>query len=121
MVFAPESWHVLSANFHAGAQTLDSAETKAAMSKFRVESDIYAGFVKQEEVRCFVFEESYKLSTYLYSLVAGPYREFKNDVEFEVPLRIFCRESMAKHLNPKDSSTVTTLLRPSQRTTSTAR
>ena len=46
------------------------------------------------------FGQSQPISTYVYSLVAGPFEEFKTteDRYLPIPLRIFCRKSLAKHM-----------------------
>jgi aminopeptidase N len=53
-------------------------------------------------VSCFQFAESPKISVYLYSLIAGPYvlHETTNPeiANFEVPLRIYSRKSLAKYV-----------------------
>ncbi|MCP3803130.1 aminopeptidase N [Allokutzneria sp. A3M-2-11 16] len=44
------------------------------------------------------FEQTPPLPTYLVSLVAGPYAEFRDD-SGSVPLGLYCRSSLAKHLD----------------------
>jgi len=41
----------------------------------------------------FIFEECPPISTYIYTLAAGPYTEFVNQSEFKVPMKIMCRQS----------------------------
>lgn len=47
-----------------------------------------------------IFEETPAISTYLYAVCAGPYAEFKNELESHekfVPMRAYCRKSLAPH------------------------
>jgi aminopeptidase N len=44
------------------------------------------------------FANSVPISTYIYSLVAGPFYEFTPDEEFKVPLRLLCRSSLKDHV-----------------------
>ncbi|OBH28091.1 aminopeptidase N [Mycobacterium sp. E342] len=48
------------------------------------------------------FAATPKMSTYLVALIAGPYAEWKDtytDEHGEIPLGIFCRESLARHMD----------------------
>ncbi|MGE4133069.1 MAG: aminopeptidase N [Bdellovibrionales bacterium] len=47
------------------------------------------------------FEKTPKLSTYLFSLHAGPYRVWKDKFE-NIPLRLFARPSMAKYVRSQE-------------------
>ena len=47
-----------------------------------------------------VFPETPRLSTYLFSLHAGPYKMWTSQAE-DIPLRLFARQSMAKHIQPE--------------------
>jgi aminopeptidase N len=49
-----------------------------------------------------VFATTPRMSTYLVALIAGPYAEWKDsytDEHGEIPLGIFCRESLARHMD----------------------
>jgi aminopeptidase N len=48
-----------------------------------------------------IFPETLKLSTYLFSLHAGPYKVWQADAD-GVPLRLFARRTIAKYVNTKD-------------------
>lgn len=56
-----------------------------------------------EPYKAHEFPPTYKLSTYLYSIMAGPYSVFTPKVGsyaasgVDIPQRIFCRKSIAKH------------------------
>jgi len=48
-----------------------------------------------------IFEESPQISTYLFSLHAGPYHMWTSQFE-DIPLRLFARKSLAKKVNPRE-------------------
>lgn len=52
------------------------------------------------------FPPSPVFSTYLFALMAGPYKSWKDDAD-GIPLRLFARESLAKHVDPADWFRVT--------------
>ncbi|XDD46450.1 aminopeptidase N [Leptospira sp. WS39.C2] len=52
------------------------------------------------------FPESKKISTYVFSLHAGPYQVWEDKFE-SIPLRLFVRKTLAKYVEPKDWFTFT--------------
>lgn len=58
------------------------------------------------ERRRWTFPPSPKLSTYVYALHAGPYHKW-DSMFSNIPLRLFCRESLAKYVVPDDWFTFT--------------
>jgi len=52
------------------------------------------------------FEPSPRMSTYICALIAGPYAVVSDEHD-GIPLRIFCRATLAQHLDPDDLFTVT--------------
>jgi aminopeptidase N len=57
------------------------------------------------ETEVWKFPESKKLSTYVYSLHAGPYNVWKSEAQTNnqlIPLRLFSRQSMAKFVDPEE-------------------
>ncbi|MGK3995564.1 aminopeptidase N [Sorangium sp. So ce1024] len=53
-----------------------------------------------------VFEETPRFSTYVFALIAGPYSGLR-DEHRGVPLGLYCRRSLAKHLDPDELFTIT--------------
>ena len=47
------------------------------------------------------FKETALFSTYIFALVVGPH-EMWEDSYNDIPLRIYCRKSLAKHLDPEN-------------------
>jgi aminopeptidase N len=54
-----------------------------------------------------VFETTPAISTYLFALVAGPYDHVHDDFNGRVPLGIFCRKSLRKHLDSDELFEIT--------------
>ncbi|MCA9831653.1 MAG: aminopeptidase N [Dehalococcoidia bacterium] len=52
------------------------------------------------------FEQTKRFSTYLFCVVAGPYRAFR-EVHNGIPIGLFCRESMAAYLDTEEVFTIT--------------
>ena len=52
------------------------------------------------------FDQSALLSPYLLALVAGPFHVFE-DAHRDIPLRVFCRQSLAPHMDPDELFQVT--------------
>jgi aminopeptidase N len=59
----------------------------------------------QGEAGTWRFAETPRMSTYITALVAGPYSSV-HDEHDGIPLGIFCRRSLAQHLDPEDLFTV---------------
>ncbi len=79
-VVAPKHWKVIS---NGAPETVEDAENTA---KDRVHT----------------FATTPRMSTYLVALIAGPYAEWKDsytDEHGEIPLSIYCRASLAQHMD----------------------
>ncbi|XYI00992.1 aminopeptidase N [Sorangium sp. So ce1128] len=53
-----------------------------------------------------VFEETTRFSTYIFALIAGPYSGVR-DEHRGIPLGLYCRRSLARHLDPEELFTIT--------------
>ena len=53
-----------------------------------------------------VFAQTPPLSTYNFSVIAGPFTSFSSRAG-DIPLRLFCRQSLAKYVRPADCFPVT--------------
>jgi aminopeptidase N len=53
------------------------------------------------------FEESPLMSTYLFAIVAGPYQEWRDSYNNEIPLGLYARKSLAKHLEYEEIFEIT--------------
>lgn len=52
--------------------------------------------------KLFIFNESAKISTYLYVIVAGPYGYYESNVEGMPPMRIYARKSLMEHVKHEE-------------------
>jgi aminopeptidase N len=72
------------------------------LKEYSIDEDVFTSYFDGEKVNCFQFDESYRISTYLFCFVAGPYVCFESDKpeikDYKVPMRIFCRKSIAKYV-----------------------
>ncbi|OLF16693.1 aminopeptidase N [Actinophytocola xanthii] len=78
-VIAPESWKVISC---APAESVEPFGTDGAVRH--------------------VFETTKRMSTYVVALVAGPYAEWRDEYRDEhatIPLGLYCRASLAEHMD----------------------
>lgn len=79
-VEAPKEWKVISSMREYKIEKLDS---------------------KKQNRRLWHFSKSFRFSTYLFSLHAGPYRMWQSKTSLGLPLRLFSRQSVAKYVHPK--------------------
>ena len=71
------------------------------------EYDFLFNSIFDKNYKITVFNETPKISSYLYAICAGPYISLKNPYKYEVPMRIFMRESLKKLGEPKEFFRVT--------------
>ncbi len=81
-VTAPFDWQVVS---NTGGRTIEAGRNAAQLVHF---------------------EPTKRLSTYLVALIAGPYAKV-TDLHDGIPLGLYCRASLAKHLDPDELFAVT--------------
>ncbi len=53
-----------------------------------------------------IFKETAKFSTYIFALVVGPHQKWEDKYN-DIPLRLYCRKSLAKHLDPENLFDIT--------------
>lgn len=98
LVFAPENWVVVSTKTTKQISHKEDLAFTHSVVSFEVTNELYEAF-GEEKIRAHEFLESWKISPYLYSVMAGPYHVFEGDQNAEIPQRIFCRKSIAKYVN----------------------
>ena len=103
-MFAPEEWKVISTCRQVGGP--DKTKIVLGSPVFRLDGDILKEFTDSFKGATFYaveFAKTEPISTYIYSMVAGPYDEIKplkDDPELrDVPLRLFCRSSLTMYVN----------------------
>lgn len=99
LVLAPSDWVVVSTCPDAEAPFTDKSAIEAALTSFNAPTDLTSVFGDQS-YSCSRFEKSQPISTYLYSLVAGPYTVMHPpaDVDYRLSMRLLCRKSLEKYV-----------------------
>ena len=89
-------WIAVSNDKETRYETTDG-EGRVVINKFGI--DWFLGFYDNEEkVAVYEFQQTHKISTYLFAVCAGPYLKFEDfDPEYP-PQRVFVRESLVENL-----------------------
>ena len=91
MIMAPDSWKVIS-NEH-------EEEPVNIETEWNGDSPVYSYRDTSKAFILHTFQETPRISTYLYAICAGPYISFdKPKNSFGRPLRLFCRSSQTKYM-----------------------
>ena len=91
LVKAPASWKVISNEI---------ASSKVPAEKI-LDMPVVDEYVPEEPEKVHVFPGKYRISTYLYVICAGHYAKFRKDSnEVNIPLGLYCRQSMAQYMVP---------------------
>ena len=110
-VIAPKEWIVL-ANSNE-KEIFDLTEEKQLIEKLNLNSDSINHLIKTHEIlnknyHTYIFEETPRISTYLYGLCAGPYYCIENKEPAPTKLRLFMRESLKNYGEPQEIFRITT-------------
>jgi aminopeptidase N len=101
----PSNWDAVSNEFvdpSAAARSEQAIQTiKAACAVFSQDISSYG------ELKVLPFKESYKISTYLYAICAGPYQYHERNSEGLPPMRIYARKSIIGECDFEEMFTVT--------------
>jgi len=101
----PEDWTIISNEF------MNEGKLEKARSDGSVASELKeAAVALKEELlfdsladpQVFWFDESAKIATYLYAIVAGPYGYYEENVEGMPPMRIYARKSVLADVNHEE-------------------
>jgi len=101
----PEDWDIIS-NEYQNKEKADAAKSSGSVLK-ELEA-VAAEFSESELFKSisnpvtFCFNNSDKISTYLYCIVAGPYGYHENNVEGMPPMRIYARKSVLHEVDHAD-------------------
>ena len=102
MALVPKGWIALSTCEQINETTFSGTpEFNEQVESYWSGAKDFIELFGEENVACYQFGESPKLSVYLYSIIAGPYELVKSEkpdiVNYRVPLRIFSRKSIKKY------------------------
>lgn len=71
--------------------------------------DFTSNRVKHKDPQLFLFQQSAKISTYIYAIVAGPYDYFEKIEEGLPPMRLYARKSLKQEINHEEMFLVTSV------------
>jgi len=107
MAIIPRGWTAISTGIMRKSVESGSKDFRNHIEKFDWdEEDLLALYPSKGSIKPTIFTYEFtmspKLSTYLYSLVVGPYVKLESDKEeiitYRFPLKLYCRKSLAEHL-----------------------
>ena len=109
-VIAPKEWIVLSNS--SEKEIFDFTDENELINKLNLKKDsldhlINSHDIKSKNYHVYIFEETPRISTYLYALCAGPYYCIENKLPAPTKLRLFMRESLKDCGEPEEIFRIT--------------
>ena len=110
-VIAPKEWIVLGNS--SEKEIFDFTDDNQLITKLELKNDsldhlIHIHDIKSKNYHVYIFDETPRISTYLYALCAGPYYCIENKSPAPTKLRLFMRESLKNCGEPEEIFRVTT-------------
>ena len=103
-VLAPKEWRVLSNAYESSIFDFKSNEQLKIFNfsedSIKILVDIHK--IISKEYKLHIFEDTPRISTYLYALCLGSYHCIENKSSYPIKLRIFMRESLKDYGYPED-------------------
>ena len=108
-VLAPKEWRVLA---NAYEKSISDFKSDDELSNFNLDENTIKHLVnihdiKSKEYKLYIFEDTPRISTYLYALCAGSYHCIENTLECPIKLRIFMKESLKDYGDPEEIFKIT--------------
>ena len=108
-VIAPKEWRVLA---NAYEKSISDFKSKEVLNNFNLNEEsinhlVINHDIISKEYKLYVFEDTPRISTYLYALCAGPYHCIENTLPSPIKLRIFMRESLKEYGFPEEIFKIT--------------
>ena len=108
-VLAPKEWKVLS---NAYEKTISEFISNDNLNQFNLDENslnhlVNTHDIKNKNYNLYIFEDTPRISTYLYALCAGPYYCIENTLPCPIKLRIFMKESLKDYGYPEDIFKIT--------------
>jgi aminopeptidase N len=103
LVLCPDDWIVTSTSQNKPVTSPSDSAYSASLKYFNVEpktSDLVTCQGEDKHI-CYHFEKSVAISTYLYSMVGGPYDVHvpeESQADPKIPMRLLCRKSLSEHV-----------------------
>ena len=109
-VIAPKEWIVLSNS--SEKEIFDFINEEELIKKLNLNNDslnhlVNSHDIKSKNYHTYIFEETPRISTYLYALCAGPYYCIENKLPAPTKLRLFMRESLKYCGEPEEIFKIT--------------
>ena len=109
-VIAPKEWIVLSNS--SEKEIFDFINEEELIKKLNLNNDslnhlVNSHDIKSKNYHTYIFEETPRISTYLYALCAGPYYCIENKLPAPTKLRLFMRESLKNCGEPEEIFKIT--------------
>ena len=108
-VLAPHEWRVLANAYEKSISDFKSNEDLKSfnLSEESLNHLVNSHDIKSKEYKLYVFEDTPRISTYLYALCAGPYHCIENTLPYPIKLRIFMKESLKDYGYPEEIFKIT--------------
>ena len=108
-VLAPKDWRVLA---NAYEKSISEFKSNEELNNFNLTEESINHLVdkhdiKSKEYKLYIFEDTPRISTYLYALCAGPYHCIENTSSFSIKLRVFMRDSLKDYGFPEEIFKIT--------------
>ncbi len=101
----PSVWDAVSNEF---VDENSAARSEQAIAAIKETSALFSqDFGSFGDLKVLAFKQSYKISSYLYALCAGPYGYHENNVAGQPPMRIYARKSIIGDCNFEEMFKVT--------------
>ena len=108
-ILAPQEWRVLSNSYEKSISDFKSNEelTHFNLNEITINHLVNNHDIKSKNYKLYQFEDTPRISTYLYAICAGPYYCIENTSEFPIKLRIFMKESLKEYGDPEEIFKIT--------------
>ena len=108
-VFAPKEWRVLSNAYEKSISDFKSNEelNNFNLAEESVDHLVNTHDIKSKDYKLYIFEDTPRISTYLYALCAGPYHCIENTLPSPIKLRVFMRQSLKDYGYPEEIFKIT--------------
>ena len=108
-VLSPKEWRVLA---NAYEKSITDFKSNEDLKDFNLNEESLNHLVdihdiKSKEYKLYIFEDTPRISTYLYALCAGPYYCIENTLPCPIKLRIFMKESLKEYGDPEEIFRIT--------------
>jgi aminopeptidase N len=104
----PKDWVLLSNEYEKSTLDLNSNEALDLLKNLTGDEKTFlVSSIKDLNYKISPFNTTYKISSYLYAICAGPYHCINDSTKYKVPLRLFMRESLKNYGEPEEFFRIT--------------